>query len=93
MKYAFAREKAALECAATYRRPMIIFCGTRDRAEKMARAVSEQFGRDKSRFYHAGMTKEEKLRTEEWFFCSGDGILSATCAYGMGMGIEKFPME
>jgi ATP-dependent DNA helicase RecQ len=85
VKYAFAREKAALECAATYRRPMIIFCGTRDRAEKMARAVSEQFGRDKSRFYHAGMTKEEKLRAEEWFFCSEDGILSATCAYGMGM--------
>ena len=85
VKYAYAKEKAVLECAKTFRRPMIVFCSTRARAEEMARIIAAHFGREKSRFYHAGMTKEEKLCVERWFFESDDGILSATCAYGMGM--------
>lgn len=85
VKYAYAKQKAALECAKTFRKPMIIFCGTRSRTEEMARILAEYFGAEKARFYHAGMTKEEKLATEKWFFESEDGILSATCAYGMGM--------
>lgn len=64
---------------------MIIFCGTRRRAEDMARLLADYFGYEKAKFYHAGMTKEEKLAVEKWFFDSDDGILAATCAYGMGM--------
>ncbi|MBQ3671490.1 MAG: ATP-dependent DNA helicase RecQ [Treponema sp.] len=85
LMYAYAKEKAVLLCAATCRRPMIVFCRTRARAEEMAHILAEYFGRDKARFYHAGMTKEEKKETEQWFFDSEDGILAATCAYGMGM--------
>lgn len=64
---------------------MIIFCGTRRRTEDMARLLTAYFGHEKAKFYHAGMTKEEKLAVEKWFFDSDDGILAATCAYGMGM--------
>ncbi len=85
VRFAYAKEKAALECAKTMRRPMIIFCGTRHRSEEMARLAAACFGTEKARFYHAGMTKEEKKNIEEWFFNSKDGILAATCAYGMGV--------
>ena len=37
------------------------------------------------RFYHAGLSKEERADIERWFLESTDGILCATCAYGMGM--------
>ena len=83
--HAYAKEKAALECALRMKKPMIIFCATRPRTENMARILVEVFGVEKVRFYHAGMTKEEKLLVEKWFFDSDDGILTATCAYGMGM--------
>lgn len=83
--YAYAKQKAALKCALTMRKPMIIFCGTRRRTEDMARLLVSYFGHEKAKFYHAGMTKEEKLAVEKWFFDSDDGILAATCAYGMGM--------
>lgn len=83
--YAYAKQKTALKCALTMRKPMIIFCGTRRRTEDMARLLVAYFGHEKAKFYHAGMSKEEKLAVEKWFFDSNDGILAATCAYGMGM--------
>ncbi|WP_407425033.1 RecQ family ATP-dependent DNA helicase [Treponema sp.] len=85
VKYAYAKKKAALECALLMKRPMIIFCGTRRRTEEMARVCAAYFGREKVRFYHAGMTKEEKSAVEKWFFDSKEGILTATCAFGMGI--------
>ncbi len=36
------------------------------------------------RFYHAGLSKEEKTAIEKWLFDSDDGVLASTCAYGMG---------
>ncbi len=82
---AYAKQKAALQCAITMKKPMIIFCATRRRTEEMARILASYFGKQDVRFYHAGMTKEEKELTEKWFFESSCGILTATCAYGMGM--------
>ena len=85
VRYAYAKEKAALECAVTMQKPMIIFCGTRLRAEETARICAAYLGAEKTRFYHAGMTKAEKNDVESWFFASKDGILAATCAFGMGV--------
>lgn len=85
VRYAYAKEKAALELALKMKKPLIIFCGSRRRTEEMAHLCAAYFGREKIRFYHAGLTKEEKTAVEEWFFNSTDGILTATCAYGMGV--------
>lgn len=85
VKYAYAKKKAVLEAALTMKKPMIIFCGTRRRTEEMARICAAYFGSEKAKFYHAGLTKEEKAEIEDWFFSSKDGILAATCAYGMGV--------
>jgi ATP-dependent DNA helicase RecQ len=37
------------------------------------------------RFYHAGLTRDEKRDVEQWFFNNPHGVLVATCAYGMGV--------
>ena len=85
VKYAAAKKKEALLLAKTEARPMIIFCGTRNNSEDMAYELNACFGPGTARFYHAGMDKPEKDETEKWFYESKNGILCATCAYGMGV--------
>lgn len=85
VRYASAKKKEALILAKTEARPMIIFCGTRDKAEDMAQELNVCFGEGTSRFYHAGLEKSEKEATEKWFYESKNGVLCATCAYGMGV--------
>ena len=85
VKYCYGKKKALLHCCKEYRKPLIVFCSTRRGCEDAARLLCSYFGREKVKFYHAGLTKEEKDKTEKWFFQSDDGILTATCAYGMGM--------
>ncbi|MDR3248259.1 MAG: RecQ family zinc-binding domain-containing protein, partial [Treponema sp.] len=41
--------------------------------------------RPEIRFYHAGLSREEKTAVEGWFFSSPRGVLVSTCAYGMGV--------
>ncbi len=85
VRQAAAKKKEALLLARTEQRPMIIFCGTRNKAEDMARELNVCLGDGTARFYHAGLDKPEKDETEKWFYDSKDGILCATCAYGMGV--------
>lgn len=67
------------------RRPLIVFVRSRAGAELIAEALRLGFPSIDSRFYHAGLSKEERKACEDWFFASDDGILAATCAYGMGI--------
>ena len=85
VKRAAAKKKEALFLTQKEERPLIIFCGTRNRTEEMSRELNACFGQDFSRFYHAGLDKSEKEKIEKWFFDSEDGVLCATCAYGMGV--------
>lgn len=82
---AWAKKKAACRLAVTELKPMIIFCGTRAKSEDMARELSECVGADNVRFYHAGLSREEKSAVEKWFFPKKDAILCCTCAFGMGV--------
>ena len=85
VRKAAVKKKLALELAVTEQRPMIIFCGTRGKSEDMARELNFCFGRGTAQYYHAGLEKSEKEAVEKWFYQSKDGILCATCAYGMGV--------
>jgi ATP-dependent DNA helicase RecQ len=76
-------------------RPIIVFCSSRPGTESLARyllttTTTQTPGNDLSleneiRFYHAGLSREEKKETEEWFLNSNRAILTATCAYGLGI--------
>ena len=70
---------------ATTEHPAIVFCRTRASTERTCRALRERLGESEIRFYHAGLSKPERKRLEEWFFSSRSAVLVATCAYGMGV--------
>ncbi|TVR93341.1 MAG: ATP-dependent DNA helicase RecQ [Spirochaetaceae bacterium] len=72
-------------CPPGLQRPALIFCATRKRAENTAMLLRERLGEDEIRYYHAGLSREEKKRIEDWFFQSPNGILASTTAYGMGV--------
>lgn len=85
VKYAAAKTQAIINLAKTEEKPMIIFCGTRDKTEEISETLNLCYGNDFSRFYHAGLEKAEKTTIEEWFFHQKNVVLCATCAYGMGI--------
>jgi len=85
------RDLAVRDLLINNSRPAIVFCTSRPGTEKLARYLRnelEEMGYDwhkEMRFYHAGLSKEEKKETENWFINNKEGILCATCAYGMGI--------
>nr|AGS53453.1 ATP-dependent DNA helicase RecQ [uncultured bacterium contig00027] len=72
-------------------RPAIVFCSSRPGTEKLSRYLRNEFAsfgfswHDQVRFYHAGLSREEKTLTEKWFINNREAVLCATCAYGMGV--------
>jgi ATP-dependent DNA helicase RecQ len=69
--------------------PAIVFCSSRPGTEKLARYLRNEIAAPgeapEVRFYHAGLSREEKTEIENWFFHNPRGILVSTCAYGMGV--------
>lgn len=64
------------------KRPAIIFTRSRAEAEGTASSLRKYFD---IKYYHAGLSREERKEREDWFSSSEDGVLSATKAYGMGV--------
>jgi ATP-dependent DNA helicase RecQ len=84
-KGAILRNLAVKDIILENERPAIVFCSSRSGTEKLAHYLRESLNDNEIRFYHAGLRREEKTKVEEWFFKSPAGILTATCAYGMGV--------
>jgi ATP-dependent DNA helicase RecQ len=80
-----SRERAVESLIARLERPAIVFASSRDGVQILAELLRARLGTPEVRFYHAGLGKDEKERIEKWFHGSPDGILTATCAYGMGV--------
>ncbi|HAE21803.1 MAG TPA: ATP-dependent DNA helicase RecQ [Spirochaetaceae bacterium] len=85
VKPALSMRQALRESLGVLPRPLIVFVPSRAGAELCAEELRYQFPSIESRFYHAGLLKEERAYIERWFFDSVDGVLCATCAYGMGI--------
>jgi ATP-dependent DNA helicase RecQ len=72
-------------------RPAIVFCASRTGTENLAgylRNELREWGKPwyrEIRFYHAGLSREEKAGVEQWFLRNGAAVLVATCAFGMGV--------
>ncbi|MDR1059388.1 MAG: RecQ family ATP-dependent DNA helicase [Treponema sp.] len=93
------KDLAVRDLLREYERPAIVFCSSRRGTERTAAFLRdrlsagglpgelrlEDLAREEIRFYHAGLSREEKTAVENWFFSSKRGVLTATCAYGMGV--------
>jgi ATP-dependent DNA helicase RecQ len=84
-KGAILRNLAVKDTILQNERPVIVFCSSRSGTERLAHYLRESLNEKEIRFYHAGLSRAEKTKVEEWFFKSPNGILTATCAYGMGV--------
>jgi len=81
-----SRGHALMQMAREAERPLLVFCRTRNDTEVAARAIRRGSPPNLPvAFYHAGLTREERTRVENWFLDSRDGALVATCAYGLGV--------
>lgn len=83
------KDPALIKLAAESERPAVIFCGTRGRTQRLAALLQEYFQDENIKYYHAGLSREEKIKTENWFANAGQGILCSTCAWGMGVDIKN----
>jgi ATP-dependent DNA helicase RecQ len=81
---ALVRDLAVRDLLFKNKLPAIVFCSSREGTEKLARYLQYWFG-EKVRFYHAGLSREERSDTEKWFFENDEIVLVATCAFGLGI--------
>jgi ATP-dependent DNA helicase RecQ len=65
--------------------PRIVFVRSRPGAEMAAAELGRRLAGIPVWFYHAGLSREEKTEIEKLFYSSREGILVATCAYGLGV--------
>jgi ATP-dependent DNA helicase RecQ len=85
------RDLAVRDLLFANQRPAIVFCSSRSGTEKLARYLRNECAdrgipwHREIRFYHAGLSREEKKELEAWFFHNPNGTLVSTCAYGMGV--------
>lgn len=84
-----AKKKALIDVIMTENRPLIVFCSSRKRTKELSLILQDFLRRhgesDTVKFYHAGLSREEKTIIEQWFYPKTDGILVSTCAFGMGV--------
>lgn len=78
-------EQALIHLVRTCRKPAIIFCRTRGDTKKLSIVLCSEVHGIPVRYYHAGLSKEQRERIEDWFMNSHDGVLVSTSAYGMGV--------
>jgi ATP-dependent DNA helicase RecQ len=85
------RDLAVRDLLIEHERPAIVFCSSRNGTEKLSRYLRNELSEmgcswaREIRFYHAGLSREEKAEVEQWFFNNENAVLLATCAYGMGV--------
>ncbi len=63
----------------------IVYCSTQKAVNEVAAWVGEQFSGRTVVGYHAGMPQKERKRSQDKFMASGDAVVVATNAFGMGI--------
>jgi len=82
---ALSRNHTLTGLVASEPHPLIVFGPTRSSVEQAARMLQNRNRSLEVRYYHAGLSREEKNRLEHWFLNTRDSVLCATSAYGMGV--------
>jgi ATP-dependent DNA helicase RecQ len=64
--------------------PAIVYSGTRNSAEDLARSLERQLG-EEALVYHAGLSRELRASTQARFMAGEARVIVATNAFGMGI--------
>ncbi len=80
-----SRSQGLLEILRQCAKPAIVFCRTRAETVRYCIGIRKELRDNPARYYHAGLSPQERKALEDWFLKSPDGILTATSAYGMGL--------
>jgi ATP-dependent DNA helicase RecQ len=85
------RNLAVRDLLIRHERPAIVFCSSRPGTENSAKYLRNELRElgkpwhNEIKFYHAGLSREEKTDVEQWFLKNTEAVLVATCAFGMGV--------
>ncbi len=63
----------------------LVFGPTRREVEALARSLRRRLTGRQVRFYHAGLSRQERGAVESWFLPQTEAVLVATSAYGLGV--------
>ena len=63
--------------------PGIVYVTLQKTAERVAKKLAN--AGFSTRAYHAGMDADDRSAVQDWFMASGDGVVVATIAFGMGI--------
>ncbi len=79
------REQGVLDLIRVCRKPALVFCRTRPDTRMLCQFIQMETTGIPLRYYHAGLSREEREKLESWFMNSDDGVLVTTSAFGMGI--------
>jgi ATP-dependent DNA helicase RecQ len=85
------RDLAVQDLLLANKRPAIVFCSSRPGTEHLARYLRSRLAEKGIpwakgvRFYHAGLSREEKKELETWYLHNAEAVLVSTCAFGLGV--------
>ena len=79
------RKAGLIELLNRCEKPAIVFCRKRLDTKVLCYLSRRINHNSEQRYYHAGLSKEERENLENWFFNSNEGVLFSTNAYGMGV--------
>jgi len=85
------RNLAVKDLLVLNKRPAIVFCSSRPGTERLSKYLRNNLAETGTnwareiRFYHAGLSKEEKKELETWFLHNSEAVLVSTCAFGLGV--------
>ncbi len=78
------QRRIAAALAAPEALPAIVYAGTRDASERLARALARSLG-EEVLVYHAGLERGVRAVTQERFMAGAARVIVATNAFGMGI--------
>jgi ATP-dependent DNA helicase RecQ len=82
--HALSPRRALRQLLLSCKKPAIVFERSRP-GTRIKAAYLQSIGFSETRFYHAGLSRQERKDIESWFQASDDAVLVSTNAYGMGM--------
>ncbi len=79
----YEKDRQLLKLIKSEQRPVIVYTSSRKEAERLAAVLKAE--RLRARYYHAGMTSDQREHAQHCFESEKDNVIVCTVAFGMGI--------